>query len=153
MAAVTLTDALLRGATPGEKMIELWDSKVAGLCLRISPTGVRTWTFRYRPKDSVSFKRLGLGHYPAVTLAGARQRAQEKRVEVADGTDPQGERRAKREAERGALTFDAIADAYIERFAKAHKKSWQNDALYLRAHVRPAWGPPPAPGSSFLPRA
>ena len=47
-------------------------------------------------------------------------------------------------AERGALTFDALADDYLERYAKPHKRSWANDALYLRAHVRPAWGPRPA---------
>ena len=74
----------------------------------------------------------------------ARQRAQEKRVEVAGGDDPQGERRAKREAESRALPFGALADMYLERYAKPHKRSWGNDALYLRAHVRPAWGERPA---------
>ena len=74
MPAKMLTDALLRGqdAAPGEKLRELWDSRVSGLCLRISPGGARTWTFRYRPKDSTSFKRLSLGAYPEVGLALAR---------------------------------------------------------------------------------
>jgi integrase len=138
MPAKTLTDALLRNEAPGENLKELWDLKTPGLCLRVSPTGVRTWTFRYRPKDSSSFKRLSLGRYPEVGLSLARQRAQEKRVEVAGGADPQGERRAKRGAP--TLTFDRLADDYIERYAKPHKRSWTNDALYLRAHVRPAWG-------------
>ncbi len=144
MPAKMLTDALLRAAAPSEKLTELWDLKTPGLCLRVSPTGVRTWTFRYRPKDSVSFKRLSLGRYPEVGLALARTRAQEKRVEIAGGADPQGARKAKREAERGALSFDALADAYIERYAKPQKRSWVNDALYLRAHVRPVWGARPA---------
>jgi integrase len=144
MPAIMLTDALLRAAAPASKLIELWDVKVAGLCLRISPGGVKTWTFRYRPKDSSSFKRLSLGRYPEVGLSLARQRAQEKRVEVAGGADPQGERRAKREAEGRALPFGALADMYLERYAKPHKRSWANDALYLRAHVRPVWGGRPA---------
>jgi hypothetical protein len=144
MPAMTLTDALLRSFAPREKLTELWDARVAGLCLRVSPGGVRSWTFRYRPKDSASFKRLGLGRYPEVSLALARERAEARRVEVAGGADPQGERKAKREAERSALTFDALADEYLERYAKPHKRSWENDALYLRAHVRPAWGPRPA---------
>jgi integrase len=142
MPAKTLTDALLRNEAPGEKLKELWDARTPGLCLRISPGGVRTWTFRYRPRDSSSFKRLSFGRYPEVGLSLARQRAQEKRVEVAGGADPQGERRAKREA--SALTFSALADAYLERYARPHKKSWANDALYLRAHVRAAWGERPA---------
>ncbi len=142
MPAVLLTDALLRSIKPGEKLKELWDSRISGLCLRVSPGGACTWTFRYRPKDSTSFKRLSLGRYPEVGLSLARQRAEEKRVEVAGGADPQGERKAKREA--SALTFDSVADAYLERYAKPHKRSWANDALYLKAHVRPAWGARPA---------
>lgn len=138
MPAVMLTDALLRATKPSEKPSELWDSRVSGLCLRISRGGARTWTLRYRPRDSVSFKRLSLGRYPEIGLAVARARAQEKRVEVSGGADPQGERRAKRRAP--TLTFDGLADDYLERYAKPHKRSWANDALYLRAHVRPAWG-------------
>ena len=144
MPVTTLTDALIRTAAPPEKLTELWDTRVAGLCLRISPGGIKTWTFRYRPKDSISFKRLGLGRYPEVGLAKARERAEEKRVEVSGGADPQGQRRAKRTAERSALTFNALADDYLERYARAHKRSWANDALYLRAHVRAAWGDKPA---------
>ena len=94
----------------------------------------------YRPKNSTSFKRLGLGRYPETGLALARERAEKKRVEIAGGGDPQGESRARREAESKALTFDALADAYIERYAKLHKESWQNDQLMLAVHVRPKWG-------------
>jgi integrase len=139
-----LTDALLKGrdAAPGEKLKELWDARVPGLCLRVSPGGVKTWTFRYRPKDSAAFKRMSLGRYPDVGLALARTRALEQRVAVSGGADPQGERRAKREAP--TLTFDALADDYLHRYAKPHKKSWANDALYLRAHVRATWGSKPA---------
>ena len=38
------------------------------------------------------------------------------------------------------LTFDALADLYIERYAKRQKASWKNDEGYLRANARPAWG-------------
>ncbi len=140
MPTALLNDAMLRAIVPGEKLVEHWDQRVPGLCLRVLPSGIRTWTFRYRPKDSPSLKRLGLGRYPEVGLAMARERAEKKRVEVAGGADPQGERRAKREAERDALTFDRLADDYIERYAKRHKASWQNDRLMLAVHVRPAWG-------------
>ena len=140
MPSAVLNDAMLRAILPGEKLVEHWDQRVPGLCLRVLPSGVRTWTFRYRPKGSTSFKRLGLGRYPEVGLALARERAQKKRIEVAGGADPQGEREAKKEAERNALNFDQLADAYIERYAKVHKASWRNDQLMLAVHVRPVWG-------------
>ena len=140
MPAILLSDAMLRALSPGEKLIEFWDKRVPGLCLRISPGGARTWTFRYRPEDLRSFKRLGLGRYPEVGLALARARGEEKRVEVAGGADPQGERKATREVERRALTFNALADAFLEPYACVHKASWRNDELYLKVHVRPVWG-------------
>jgi integrase len=139
MASTVLTDALLKTVQPTDKLAELWDAKVSGLCLRITPRGVKTWCFRYRPADSISFKRLRLGHYPETGLAKARSLAEQHRVGVGAGGDPQGERREKKEADRKALTFGELADRYVEKYAKAHKTSWQNDQLYLRAHVLPKW--------------
>lgn len=36
--------------------------------------------------------------------------------------------------------FGALADLYIERYARRQKASWKNDEGYLRANARPAWG-------------
>jgi integrase len=140
MATVALSDAFLRSIKPGKTRDEYWDAKVSGLCLRVTPNDVRTWTFRYRPKGSTSFKRLNLGSYPELSLAKARERAQENRVDVSGGSDPQGEIRARKEQSAKALTFDKLADAYLDRYAKVHKASWKQDELLLAVHVRPAWG-------------
>jgi integrase len=140
MPTVLLTDAMLRNLAPGEKLIEYWDARVPGLCLRIPLSGVRSWSFRYRPKDATSRPRVPLGHYPQVGLALARSRAEAFRVDVAGGGDSQGARTARREEDRKAFLFNDLADQFIERYAKPLKKSWRNDDLYLRVHVRPAWG-------------
>lgn len=137
MRRIVLTDTMLRALKPGDS--DLWDGRVIGLSLRVSPKGLKTWTFRYRPKGAASQPRVALGHYPEVSLATARKRAETFRVEVAGGADPQGERKTAREADRRALTFDELADQYIERYARPHKKSWAFDVLYLRVHVRPLW--------------
>ena len=131
---------MLRNLAPSEQLVEYRDARVPGLCLRVQPSGVRSWSLRYRPKSAVSRPRVPLGHYPKVGLALARSRAEALRVEVAGGGDPQGARTARREEDRKALAFNDLADQYIKRYAKVHKKSWQNDELYLRAHVRPVWG-------------
>jgi integrase len=76
-------------------------------------------------------------------LVEARAAAERIRDQVRAGADPQLQTRADREALRAApeaLTFDALADLYIERYAKRQKASWKNDDGYLRAKVRPAWG-------------
>jgi len=138
-----LTDVRVRSATPPKQgILELWDSKTSGLCFRVMKSGVRSWTFRYRPHSGAAFRRMTLGRYPALTLVEARAAAERVRERVRTGADPQQDKRTDREALRAApeqLTFDALADLYIERYAKRQKASWKNDESYLRAHARPAW--------------
>jgi integrase len=140
----TLTDARVRSAAPPEMgILELWDGKTSGLCFRVMKSGVRSWTFRYRPHSGAAFRRVTLGRYPALSLVEARAAAERVRDQVRTGADPQQEKRADREALRTApekLTFDALADLYIERYAKRQKASWKNDRGYLRANARPVWG-------------
>lgn len=144
MAAETLTDARVRSAAPPKAgILEIWDGKTSGLCFRVMKSGVRSWTFRYRPHSGAAFRRVTLGRYPALSLIAARAAAERIREDVRGGADPQQQRRDDREALRAPpteLTFDALADLYIERYAKRQKVSWKNDEGYLRAKARPAWG-------------
>jgi integrase len=134
-----LTDVRVRGAIPpATGRLELWDAKTNGLCLRVTPNGRKTWTFRYRP-TATTRRRAVLGHFPSLGLADARAAAERLRLQVHDGKDPQAERRDRREAQRAALTFDGLCDAYLDH-AKRHKASWKNDEGYLRANCRLRWG-------------
>lgn len=59
---------------------------VAGLALQVLPTGGRTWVLRVmvgsRRRD------MGLGGFPDVTLAGAKEAAREARKLIREGIDP-----------------------------------------------------------------
>ena len=143
MPIENLTDARVRSAAPPKKgILELWDRRTPGLCFRVMKSGVRSWTFRYRPHSGAAFRRVTLGRYPALSLVEARAAAERIRDRVRAGADPQQDKRTDREALRAPekLTFDALADLYIERYAKRQKASWKNDDGYLRANARPAWG-------------
>src|SRR5690348_10355184 len=58
----------------------------AGLYLRIGPSGSKSWVFRYR--NDGQRHDLGLGPYPDISLAEARERATEQRKLKIDGHDP-----------------------------------------------------------------
>jgi hypothetical protein len=58
----------------------------AGLYLQVSPTGSRSWVFRYRIGDRQ--REMGLGALANVSLADARKAAGECRKALKDGTDP-----------------------------------------------------------------
>jgi integrase len=97
---------------------------VAGLALQVLPSGGRSWVLRVM----VAGKRrdMGLGGFPDVTLAGAREDARKKRDIIANGGDPIEQRRAavsKLKADRAAaLTFEQCAVGYIA----AQEPSWSN---------------------------
>ena len=81
-----LTAKTVEHAPPGKH------SDGASLTLVVKPTGRRSWVMRV----TVDGKRrdIGIGGYPTVSLADARQKAAELRAEVADGGDPALAKRA-----------------------------------------------------------
>jgi integrase len=92
--------------------------EVSGLCLKVKKTGARSWILR----TTIGGRRveLGLGGYPTVTLATAREHARELLDQIRRGADPSVERRARRVAVE--WTFRKAAEGYIE----AHRPSWKN---------------------------
>ena len=97
---------------------------VAGLALLVADTGAKSWILR----KSIAGKRrdMGLGGYPDVTLAQAREKAREKRALVEMGIDPIEDRRSKlatlAASRAKVMTFDECVTAYI----KAHGDGWKN---------------------------
>src|SRR6266576_67816 len=113
--AERLTDAKARTARVAHGSKMLADGK--GLYLKIGASGSRSWVFRYviggRQHD------MGLGPYPDVPLATARERALEQRRLRLDGKDPITERR--RAAPVASVTFKSAAEAYIA----ANESGWR----------------------------
>lgn len=100
-----------------------------GLYLQISKFGTKAWIFRYTTgerteKGYLKQFEMGLGPYPNVSLAGARDIVIEHRKIVSDGKDPKLVRDARRqESQKNQVwTFDRCAEAYIN----AHEPSWKN---------------------------
>jgi integrase len=117
---------------------------VAGLYLQVTPNGGKTWVLR----AALAGKRaeMGLGGFPTVTLAQARERAREARDKIDQGIDPLAERKAARAAlvaaARRGLTFtDAMnryLDAKMEAFSNAkHKAQWR---ATLETYAEPELG-------------
>lgn len=101
-----------------------------GLHLLVKPSGARSWVLRWQ-RDGRSHD-IGLGPWPEVTLAEAREKALAARRLVLRGLDPR--------AARGVLTFEAAAEALIAakrpgwRSAK-HAAQWRS-TLATYAHPR-----------------
>lgn len=116
---------------------------VQGLALQVTG-GSRSWLLR----ANIGGKRrdMGLGPYPEVTLAQARDKAREARELIRQGVDPIARQQAAQSALRAAvaeaLTFKECAEKYI----KAHRAGWK-DAKHaqqwentLAQHAYPSMG-------------
>ena len=100
-----LNDARVRAAKPTEKAYKLYDER--GLFLFVTPTGGRLWRLKYRIHGRE--KLISLGAYPDVALKRAREKRDEARKLVADGTDPSAVRFARlRLRERTRVRLCAI---------------------------------------------
>lgn len=124
-----LTDTAIRKAKPTDKSQKLVDGR--GMYLLLKSDDSRYWRMDYR--HGGKRKTLALGVYPTVTLADARQRREDARRLLANGTDP-GEirKQAKQEAQRveqaEADTFEAVAREWMARQdvaeVTANKNRW-----------------------------
>lgn len=89
-----------------------------GLCIEVRPTGAKLWRYRYRYAGKASM--VGLGDYPAVSLAAARAERDRLRALVKGGGDPAQARRIERAAavSQAESTFAAIAEELLAKRAR-----------------------------------
>jgi integrase len=84
---VLLTDKFCQAIKSSEARTDYYDSKTSGLVLRVTPTGVKTFTLLYVAPGGER-ARLNLGHYPHLPLARARTLALEHLSLLEEGRDP-----------------------------------------------------------------
>jgi integrase len=105
-----LSDVSVRAAKkPGRH------SDGGGLYLFVGPTGAKSWVFVWARGGKK--REMGLGPYPAVSLAKVRTAAADCRMAVQEGRDPIAEK-----AKEAEPTF---ADC-VEKFLTSMESSWRN---------------------------
>jgi integrase len=144
MPTARLTDASVkRLPAPSGERVDYGDLAFPSLCLRV--TGRvgqrperRTWTYTYRHNGKQ--RRLTLGHFPAMTLAQAREAAGKARQQVQAGTDPAA---AREEAKRQDTTVAAVAEDFVRLDLERRNRSPRyivETRRIFKNHVLPRWG-------------
>ncbi|MCP5244815.1 MAG: tyrosine-type recombinase/integrase [Burkholderiales bacterium] len=111
------------------------DTKVNGLHLRISSTGIKTFSVFKRIKNG-NPERITLGRYPDMTIDQARRKTMEINLAISDGKNPA---EAKRKLKSEFLFSDLFTD-YIERHSKPKKKTWPEDLEKYKNHIEKPLG-------------
>lgn len=132
-----LNDRMLKHLKKEPVPFLIWDTVQKGLCVQMQPTGAATYKVIYsrngRPRW-YTLARVG-----AIKLAQARTEANAVMYQVTQGGDPAAVRRA----ERGAGTFQELADRY-RAYAKRKNKSWEQADRLIKKYLSPKWAKLPA---------
>jgi integrase len=109
-----LTDTEVRKSKPGDKPYRLSDAN--SLFLWITPAGGKLWRWAYEFEGRE--KLMSLGKYPIVTLAEARDRRDQARKLLANGSDPMAKRKEEKTVVRAQTegSFQNIASLWLEHW-------------------------------------
>jgi integrase len=110
---------------------EYSDTQVVGLKLLVSKQGRKFFLLRYTFQQRKC--AIKVGEYGPLSLAEARQRANELKALIGQGIDPQEERRQQQQIP----TFGAFVQAHYLPYAFANKRSARADESKLRIHLLP----------------
>ena len=110
-----------------------WDNQLPGFGVRLYPTGKKSFVLSYRSKGRKHI--MTVGKYGVLTLDQAREKAKALLVSVDQGGNPLYERKKLNQGK----TIANLAEAYLERHAKLHKKTWRDDQRRINAHILPRW--------------
>jgi hypothetical protein len=118
---MALTELEIKNAKPREKPYSLADGD--GLLLLVKESGAKSWVLRYFMDEKE--RRAGLGGYPEIGLANARELKIAFKRELALGGNPQRRKKAERREEARvralkAATFAKIANEWYSQ----RKEEW-----------------------------
>jgi integrase len=110
-----------------------------GLYLCVTKTGARRWSFIFRWRGKRA--EMGLGPFPEISLAEARELAREAGRQVRAATNPIDERRRQRGI-RGQEKFGVFADQMVDDLAPewkspVHIRQWRTTLTVDAASLRP----------------
>jgi integrase len=129
-AGLELSEKSIKAAAPGDV---LRDAKIRGLHLRCFP-GRKSFYLYFRTKAGVE-RKPKLGDWGSITLAQAREAAQEMLGKVALGQDPS----AQRSADRGEMTLGDLWKIFKVRHVANKKTARDIEQTYERL-LEPRWG-------------
>lgn len=125
-------EAIGRLACPaGKDRAWVYDAKTPGLAVMVTAKGARSF-YVYR-KVNGRPQRVRLGGFPDISIEQARRLAGRTTGSIAEGIDPQAEKRRA----RIEPTIGGLFAYYLETHAKVHKRSWKGDQQQFDRYLKP----------------
>ncbi len=118
-----LTEAMVaRQAPPETGRLEIFDSIVPALALRVTPTGARTYVVRGRVKGRPESIRVTVGDARGMKLSDARQQASDVLQQMRAGNDP-------RRGEQRDITLAELVDDWVALHLARRSERYRDEAV------------------------
>src|SRR5215471_9743014 len=138
------TDTGIRSYQPRAAQYSVGDAACPGLCIRITPKGVKSFAYAYRNKGTGKVKWLTLGRYPDVPLARARELANDARKVIAAGGTPLAPKVQQAEAEKKTKTYAEVVELYYDAKLRALRTGHKVRGVLRRVGSVYGWNERPA---------
>ena len=114
-----ITNRLVSGLQPSDKIFDVWDASLPGFVIRVRPSGRLTYLFSFRrPNGRRTCRKLGC--HPAVSAAQARDSAMVIAGELAKGVDPT--------SSKNRIELGAFVDGTFREWARANLRDGDESA-------------------------
>lgn len=149
MAQGRLTKETVDALKPAERDQFLWDRKLGGFGLKVTPAGSKVYLLQYRMGGrGTKTQRYTIGTHGVWTPAAAEAEAKRLLALVDQGVNP-AEQKRERQRQATDLAFSAYADRFLESYVKQEwKRSYAFAESILRLHVKPVFKNKPLPSIS-----
>lgn len=106
-----------------------YDSQLKGLGVMVFNSGTRTF-FLYKRINGRPDK-IKLGRFPEITIEQARKSAYSLINDISTGINPKEQKKDN----TATLTINELFDIFIEKHAKLHKKTWDQDQYFFNRYL------------------
>ena len=113
---------------------DVGDSRQPGLRLRVNPGKSKTFIL-YR-KIAGRPVRIKLGRFPDLTIDQARRMASSFNGQIAEGRNPQTEKKQV----RAELTFKGLFELYYQQHALRNNRKAKENGRVVEMYILPGWG-------------
>ena len=138
---IEISNKSLDKIVPGEKPRIVWDTRLTGFGIKVMPSGTLSFIVNYRADGGgrkAPNRRMTIGRHGKISVARARQKAQEILGEAAGGKDPSKTRQEKRAVPSLGDVFEAYmlsnpnrkaSTNRLYRYEMSYLKDWHNKPI------------------------
>jgi len=132
-----LTKTLVEKLEPKDKDYIIWDSKLTGFGLKVTPKGRKVYLLKYRNKEGRQ-RKPAIGTHGDITCEEARVTAKDMLADKTKGKDPS----ILKQTLRNSPTISELCDRFLKEYSEVYKKprSVELDELQIRRHIKPHIG-------------